>query len=67
MGLTISAKRSTDYFRFRHSHGGIGCGSAHKPFLASRASCSNPSRTVSPGAYTSSPHCGRSRAVGVQK
>jgi hypothetical protein len=35
---------------FRHSHGGTGCGSAHKPFLASRASFSNPSSTVSPGA-----------------
>jgi hypothetical protein len=33
---------------FRHSHGGTGCGSAHKPFLASRASFSNPSSTVSP-------------------
>ena len=28
---------------FRHSHGGCGCGSAHKPFLASRASFSSPS------------------------
>ena len=37
--------------RFRHSHGGTGCGSAHNPFFASRASFSNPSRTVSPGAY----------------
>jgi hypothetical protein len=26
----------------RHSHGGTGCGSAHRPFLASRASCSRP-------------------------
>jgi hypothetical protein len=37
--------------RFRHSHGGTGCGSAHKPILASRAFFSNPSSTVSPGAY----------------
>ena len=34
--------------RFRHSHGGTGCGSAHKPFRPSRASFSNPSSTVSP-------------------
>ena len=40
----------TDGFH-RHSHGGTGCGSAHKPFFASRASFSNPSSTVSPGAY----------------
>jgi len=32
---------------FRHSHGGTGCGSAHKPFLASRASFSTPSSTLS--------------------
>src|SRR6185503_7763131 len=31
---------------FRHSHGGTGCGSAHKPFLASRASFSSPSNTL---------------------
>lgn len=37
-------------FRFCHSHGGTGCGSAYKPFLASRPSLSNPSRAVSPGA-----------------
>ena len=36
---------------FRHSHGGTGCGSVPKPFLHSRASCSNPSSTVSSGAY----------------
>jgi hypothetical protein len=36
---------------FAHSHGGTGCGSTHKPFLASRAFLSNPSSTVSPGAY----------------
>ena len=35
----------------RHSHGGTDCGSAHNPFFASRASCSNPSSTVSPSAY----------------
>jgi len=28
---------------FRHSHGGTGWGSAHKPFLASRAAFSSPS------------------------
>ena len=39
------------YFLFRHSHGGTGCGSTHNPFLASRASFSSPSRTVSPDAY----------------
>src|ERR1043165_6900604 len=38
------------YRRLRHSHGGTGWGSAHKPFLASRASFSNPSSIVSPGA-----------------
>jgi hypothetical protein len=30
----------------RHSHGGTGCGAAHKPFRPSRASASNPSRTT---------------------
>ena len=35
----------------RHSHGGTGCGSAHKPFIAFRASFSNLSSTVFPGAY----------------
>ena len=39
------------HFGFRYTHGGTGCGSAHKPFLASRAWFSNPSSTVSPGAY----------------
>jgi hypothetical protein len=29
------------YFLFRHSHGGIGKGSAHKLFFASRASLSS--------------------------
>ena len=32
--------RKSDLTRFRHSHGGTGCGSAHKPFFASRASVS---------------------------
>lgn len=41
----------TAYFRFRHSHGGSECRSAHKPFFASRASFSNPSSVKSPGAY----------------
>jgi len=36
---------------FRHFHGGTGRGSAHNPFLASRASASKRSSTVSPGAY----------------
>jgi hypothetical protein len=40
-----------DAYCFRHSHGGTGRGSAHNPFRPSRASFSNPSRTVSPGAY----------------
>jgi hypothetical protein len=41
-----------DYFlRFRHSHGGTGCGSAHKPRFASCASFSSASRSVSPGPY----------------
>jgi hypothetical protein len=35
----------------RHSHGGTGFRSTHKPFFASRVSFSNPSSTVSPGAY----------------
>ena len=35
----------------RYSHGEIGAGSAHKPFFASHASFSNPSSTLSPGAY----------------
>jgi len=43
--------RSLSYFCLRHSHGGTGCESAHKPFFASRASFSSPSGTVSPGAY----------------
>ena len=34
-----------------HSHGGTGFGSAHNPFFASRACFSNPSSTVSAGAY----------------
>ena len=41
---------ASGYF-FRHSHGGIGCGSTHNPFCPSRASFSNPSRTMPPGAY----------------
>jgi len=43
--------RAAHLLLFRHSHGGTGCGSAHKPFLASLASRSSPSSTVSPGAY----------------
>ena len=51
---TQSTYFTTDFatlFRFRHSHDGTGLGSAHSPFLASLASCSNPLRTVFPGAY----------------
>ena len=40
---------------FRHSHGGTGCGSAHKPAFASRASDSSFSRAASPGAYFRQP------------
>jgi hypothetical protein len=36
---------------FLHSHDGIGAGSAHKLFLASRASFSSFSSSVSPDAY----------------
>jgi hypothetical protein len=36
---------------FLISHGGTGCGSAHKPFFASRTSVSNPASTVPPCAY----------------
>jgi len=39
------------HFLFRHAHGGTGAGSTHNPFLASLASFSNRSSTVSPGAY----------------
>jgi len=51
-----SARSAPLYWRpqrvlFRHSHGGMGAGSTHNPFLASRASFSSPSRTVSPSAY----------------
>ena len=35
----------------RHSHGGTGCGSARKPFLASRTAFFNSSRTASPSTY----------------
>ena len=34
---------------FLYTHGGTGCGSAHKPFFASRASLSSLSSSVSPG------------------
>ena len=36
---------------FLHSHGGTGCGSAHRPFFATLASFSNFSSSRSPGAY----------------
>jgi len=35
---------------FRHSHGGTGCGSTHRPFFAPRASFSRLSSSVFPGA-----------------
>ena len=35
----------------RHSHGGVGCGSTHKPLLNSRASFSSVSSSMFPGAY----------------
>jgi hypothetical protein len=38
-------------YRFRHSHGGTGCGSAHNLFRASLASFSNSSSTY-PLAHT---------------
>jgi len=38
-------------FRFRHSHGGTGCGSTRRPRFASRAAISSSSSTASPGAY----------------
>src|SRR5580765_5718025 len=41
-----------EHLDLRHSHGGTGCGSTHKPLFASLASFSNPSSTVSPGAYS---------------
>ena len=44
-------RADTRYFIFRHSHGGIGCGSAHKPFLAFRASASRLSSSLFSGAY----------------
>jgi hypothetical protein len=42
---------SVGTYLLRHSHGGTGCGSAHKPFRASRASVSSLSSTIFPGAY----------------
>src|SRR6185436_14207369 len=38
-------------FFFLHSHGGMGCGSAHNPRLASRALVSNCSSVTFPDAY----------------
>ena len=35
--LSDCERQETQFLRFRHSHGGTSCGSAHKPFLASRA------------------------------
>lgn len=49
--INNSLQIDVDYFRFRHSHGGTGFGSVHTPFLAFRASCSNPSSPVFPGTY----------------
>jgi hypothetical protein len=42
---------SGDPFPFLHFHGGTGCGLAHKPFFASRASVSIFSNSASLGAY----------------
>ena len=52
ISFTLPAHRAVDsaYF-FLHSHGGTGCGSAHKPFLASRACFSSFSSSASSGAY----------------
>jgi hypothetical protein len=41
---------ASSHFRFRHSRRRHGYRSAYKTILASRASFSNPSSTVSPGA-----------------
>jgi hypothetical protein len=49
--LSVRIPRPAHLPRFRHSHDGTGLGSAHRPFFASRAFCSGPSSTVSPGAY----------------
>jgi len=46
-----SQPRAAHLLRCRHSHGGSGGGSVHKPFLASRASVSRCSNTGSPTAY----------------
>jgi hypothetical protein len=43
-GIPPAVLPSISYCLFRHSHGGTGCGSTHKPFFAS---CSRPSGTVS--------------------
>lgn len=48
---SVSGTEKNYLRRFRRSHGGTGAGSTHKPFLASRASLSSPSSTVSLGAY----------------
>jgi hypothetical protein len=41
-----------NYLRcFLHSHGGTGCGSAYKPFFASRAFFSSLSNSLFPRAY----------------
>ena len=37
---------------FRHSHGGVACGSAHKPSLAVRADCSASRRTLLSSYFT---------------
>ena len=46
-----STLREFCYFLFRHSHGGSGCGSAHKPIPDVRALISSSSRITSPGAF----------------
>jgi hypothetical protein len=45
-----SPPHAAHLLRFRHSHGGTGCGSAHKPFRPPRASLSNRSSTMYCGA-----------------
>ena len=40
-----SLSTTTHLYRFRHSHGGTGCGLAHKRFRSSLASYSSPSPT----------------------
>jgi hypothetical protein len=54
---------ATHLLLFRHSHGGIGSRSAHKPFCPSRASFSRFPSTVSAGAYFRQTRWGRHRRL----